>query len=247
MPNRILREEILRSDRWLGLAHPAERLAFLVLVLNADDLGTLEASDGALVRLWRDPCNVKGREDAVRILSALADCDLVRPYEVQAKRYLFLPRTKQRFRAKSLLHPAPPESLLDGEDETKENIKQIKARIAGMPDVRQTRDRHMSDARLTRAPVVVVEDEDVIKKGAASAARPRVRFTPPTLAEVRDYVTLKGYHVDPERWLAHYESNGWRVGKNPMVSWKAAVVTWARSRLNEIHHGLPAKAELPKL
>lgn len=57
----------------------------------------------------------------------------------------------------------------------------------------------------------------------------RGRFTPPTLQEVQAYCTERKNTVNPERWLAHYEANGWRVGKNPMKDWKAAVRTWEQS------------------
>lgn len=57
------------------------------------------------------------------------------------------------------------------------------------------------------------------------------RFTQPTLAEVTDYCKARGNNVDPIRWHAHYTANGWRVGRNPMKSWKAAVVTWERGNL----------------
>jgi hypothetical protein len=29
-----------------------------------------------------------------------------------------------------------------------------------------------------------------------------------------------------QRFVDYYESNGWKVGKNPMKDWKAAVRTW---------------------
>lgn len=58
------------------------------------------------------------------------------------------------------------------------------------------------------------------------------RFTPPTRDEVAAYIAEKGYHVDPDRWMAYYESNGWRVGRNPMKDWKAAVVTWERNGID---------------
>ena len=53
------------------------------------------------------------------------------------------------------------------------------------------------------------------------------RFTPPAREEVAAYIAEKGYRVDPDRWMAYYESNGWKVGKNPMKDWRAAVRTWA--------------------
>ena len=55
----------------------------------------------------------------------------------------------------------------------------------------------------------------------------RKRFVKPTAAEVLEYCAEKGYtHVDVDAFMAHYESVGWRVGKNPMVSWRAAVTGW---------------------
>ena len=54
----------------------------------------------------------------------------------------------------------------------------------------------------------------------------RSRFFPPTIEEVNSYCKEKGYAVDPERFIDYYTSNGWRVGKNPMKDWKAAVRNW---------------------
>lgn len=50
----------------------------------------------------------------------------------------------------------------------------------------------------------------------------------PTLEEVKAYCKERGNKVDPERWFDYYTSNGWKVGKNPMKDWKAAVRTWER-------------------
>lgn len=54
------------------------------------------------------------------------------------------------------------------------------------------------------------------------------RFTPPTLDEVRAYCKERKNNVDPDRFFNYYTSNGWKVGKNPMKDWKAAVRTWER-------------------
>lgn len=51
---------------------------------------------------------------------------------------------------------------------------------------------------------------------------------PPTLDEVKAYCQERGNRVDPERFIDYYTANGWKVGKNPMKDWKAAVRTWER-------------------
>ena len=55
-------------------------------------------------------------------------------------------------------------------------------------------------------------------------------FIPPTLEEVKQYCKDRGNDVDAEKWMAHYESNGWMVGRCKMKDWRAAVRTWERSK-----------------
>ena len=76
------------------------------------------------------------------------------------------------------------------------------------------------DNRGGKAPKTI-RQEDIKREGEKAT-----RFSPPSLDEVRDEVERLGYAVDPERFIAHYESNGWRVGPNKMKSWKSALVTW---------------------
>ena len=56
-----------------------------------------------------------------------------------------------------------------------------------------------------------------------------LRMKKPTLRELREYAQSVGFdEFDAEEFLAHYESNGWMVGRVPMRSWQAAVVTWKK-------------------
>lgn len=48
----------------------------------------------------------------------------------------------------------------------------------------------------------------------------------PTLSEIKSYLSEVGSKLNAEKFFNYYESNGWRVGKNPMKNWKAAVATW---------------------
>ena len=56
-----------------------------------------------------------------------------------------------------------------------------------------------------------------------------VKSKHPTLDEVKAYCNERNNRVDPERFIDYYTANGWKVGKNPMKDWKAAVRTWERS------------------
>lgn len=57
----------------------------------------------------------------------------------------------------------------------------------------------------------------------------RTRFIPPTVEEVRQYCNIKQYDIDPETFVAFYESKGWMIGKNKMKNWHMALVTWMKS------------------
>lgn len=81
------------------------------------------------------------------------------------------------------------------------------------------------------------EREGEKKKRAAS------RFIPPTVAEVRAYCQERQNNVDAERFVDYYTSNGWKVGKNPMKDWKAAVRTWERHGWNGYGYGGEQKAK----
>ena len=58
---------------------------------------------------------------------------------------------------------------------------------------------------------------------------PAEKFSRPTLQQVTDYCRERGNNVDPQRWLDYYSSNGWKVGKNQMKDWRAAVRNWEKN------------------
>jgi hypothetical protein len=57
------------------------------------------------------------------------------------------------------------------------------------------------------------------------------RFQKPTIEDVKTYMKELGMNDISERWMSHYESNGWLVGKNKMKDWKASVRTWKLNNL----------------
>lgn len=53
------------------------------------------------------------------------------------------------------------------------------------------------------------------------------RFVKPSLQDVAAYAASMHYFgFNSEAFMAYYESNGWKVGRNPMRDWKAAVRSW---------------------
>lgn len=74
----------------------------------------------------------------------------------------------------------------------------------------------------------------IVPKGTA-----HTKSIHPSLDEVITYCEERKNDVDPEKWYDHYSANGWKVGKNPMKDWKAAVRTWER---NDERRRLPQAA-----
>jgi hypothetical protein len=71
-----------------------------------------------------------------------------------------------------------------------------------------------------------VKDKDiVIVKDKAKAKR----FVKPNVEDVVDYCNERNNYVDAQKFYDYYSSNGWKVGKNPMKDWKAAVRTWEKN------------------
>lgn len=81
----------------------------------------------------------------------------------------------------------------------------------------------------------LTESESVIPPSEESKSRTRKRFRPPTVEEVEAYCFERNNKVDAERFVDFYSSNGWRVGKNPMKDWKAAVRTWEKREDNVVN------------
>ena len=69
---------------------------------------------------------------------------------------------------------------------------------------------------------------------------PKSRFSPPDVETVKSYFAEKGgTEGQAIRFHAYYESNGWKVGRNPMKNWKAAASGWI-SRDREQQPNKPA-------
>nr|DAV49736.1 MAG TPA: DnaD like replication protein [Caudoviricetes sp.] len=83
-------------------------------------------------------------------------------------------------------------------------------------------------------PEIEIELEKEIKiekeiDSSASTTTKRKRFEKPSISDIKQYCMERNNNVNAEHFFDYYESNGWKVGKNSMKDWKAAVRTWERS------------------
>ena len=89
--DRLVRCDLLESDRWLDLHTDAARLFFIAMLLHADDFGNLEGGT-RLMRIATAVTQVKDRANFAKLMSELQDADLARRYEVDGKELWHLPR-----------------------------------------------------------------------------------------------------------------------------------------------------------
>jgi hypothetical protein len=129
MPDRIIRDELLESERWLTLKDNADRLAYIALLLKADALGNFSAEPFRLLRLWRD-FGISTISLVAKSLSELADHDLIRLYTAEEKQLLHIPRFGQRLRHLTKTYPQSPWTT----------IEQKQRLINNSPVVSQTQD-----------------------------------------------------------------------------------------------------------
>ena len=62
----------------------------------------------------------------------------------------------------------------------------------------------------------------------------RKNFVKPTVEEIAAFCKEKKYTVNAQQFFNYYESNGWKIGRNAMKSWQAAVQNWnTRDKANK--------------
>jgi hypothetical protein len=79
-----------------------------------------------------------------------------------------------------------------------------------------------------------IKDLNINSKDIIHAEKNKsTRFEKPTIDMIKAYCLERKNSVDADRFFNHYESNGWKVGKNPMKSWQAAVRTWEHNSFQQ--------------
>ena len=61
----------------------------------------------------------------------------------------------------------------------------------------------------------------------------KARFKKPSVIDIIDYCKERNNNIDAEAFIDFYESKDWKIGKNKMKDWKAAVRTWERREIKK--------------
>ena len=117
--------------------------------------------------------------------------------------------------------------------------------LASLPETSQpetSNDTNRYPTTTTTATSTATTTDCCFMPAAGKPPRQPQRLIPPTVEEVRAYAAQRGDPLDPEAFMDYYTANGWKVGRNPMKDWKAAVRTWARK---EQAHGTGIRSTDP--
>lgn len=109
-----------------------------------------------------------------------------------------------------------------------------------------TQSRNLEEILEKSTPEIELEKEIKIEKeidSSASTTTKRKRFEKPTLSEIKAYCIERGNKVDAQHFFDYYESNGWKVGKNSMKNWQAAIRTWERSEYRKSNYKKNSKED----
>jgi len=132
MPNRIIREGFLTSDKVDKLSW-VEECFYHRLLLAVDDYGRYHADPPLLIgKIMPRKIGNVSNQDIEKWLTACVTAGLVRVYGVEGKRYLEVLQFDQRTRAKKSKFPAPDEEKTDA----------CQSNDGHVSDICQSRDRH---------------------------------------------------------------------------------------------------------
>lgn len=103
--------------------------------------------------------------------------------------------------------------------ESRRNNKLNSTKKQDMINISSTYDKHMENEN-----EIEVVNRNKIQKGKG--------FVKPELFQVQNYFEEVGALPEAEGFFNYYESNGWKVGKNPMKDWQAASRNWIKNSKN---------------
>ena len=147
MPDRIIRDELLTSERYWNVSDEA-KLLYIHLLISADDTARYTGKNFSL----RTRCFPGRSMEAVRmetLLTELVDQDLIRLYEVDRERFVFIPRFKQRLRFINSKYPEPPNQINDLVIE-KTVLSQSKDSLKSSSSQQKRREEKRSEEKLSK-------------------------------------------------------------------------------------------------
>ena len=192
MPDRIVRDELMRSHRYVTLSSDTVRLFFVHCILTADSLGNLEATTTSTTAMMGRQIE---QSTLAKWIAELDHVGIIRAYLVDDKQYVHIPRFRQRLRYIKGKHPRPPSEV---------ECKEISSLLEKV--------RPQSDHSQTTVGRSEVKRSEVKRSEAKHLPRPPVdNSTAPTIKTVLNKLAVKGEKpngLSRDEQLAFVAKNG---------------------------------------
>ena len=212
---RIIKPEFWTSESVLSMTM-TERLFFIGFWNFADDSGVLPDKPATLKCMVFPADNI----DCAEIIDNLVKSGVLVRYTYGTESYL---KVAQWDKHQVIKNPSYKYPLPDGV--VPEHVRNASGtRTEHVRDTSGTCPEHVRPKRRGE------ERNGEERREEKKAPRDGRVFSKPDIFEVTDYCQKRGSNIDPREFIDHYEANGWKVGRNSMKNWEAAVRTWESRR-----------------
>lgn len=221
------------------------RYLFIGMISNADDEGKGRANANYLKStIFPYDDNMRVAE-VTKALSEISLHTSVQIYQVEGKRYYRFLNWQKWQKVEKASPSMIPDPIPD--QENTDEISDLEVFPEHSPNSPRTfPERSPNPTRTFPDDSRLIEEkrkeENIIKEkvqkekfepdGSSSATK---RFVKPTVGEVSAFCQAQQLcKVNPQDFWDYYESNGWKVGKQTMKDWHAAVRRWDRNEFSSV-------------
>ena len=209
---RMFAKTIIDSDAFLDMP-PSSQALYFHLAMRADDDGFIN-NPKSIMRV------VGAKDDDIKLLVAKR---FIIPFDsgVVVIKHWRIHNYIQKDRYTETKYIEEKNQLIIN----KKNGYSLK-QIGLFDDENENVSRMYTQVRLESGKVRLGKDRLELERDKNKATR----FITPTIDEIKTFLNEQGYETDTDRYANRfynfYESKGWKVGKEKMKDWKAAIRGW---------------------
>lgn len=213
---RMISQELIHDEEVNSLSLEAQYL-FTRLIVISDDCGVVPAAEYTLKSLVNPSDRIKNKFS--QVMEEIIKANLLIPFELGGKKfYCFKRKAFEDYQAYLIKNRTRSEYLKIKVDEFLELYKSLRENPENPGNSRREEENESYQIKSK-------EHKDIIKSNEKGGRN--FKSIPPAIEEVQELFMERGYPPEEaERFFNYYQSNGWKVGKNPMKDWGAASATW---------------------
>ncbi len=231
---RTIKPEFWVSEQVVSCSRDA-RLFFIGIWNFADDGGVIPLSPRGL-KMQIFPGDDFTDEEIRRLVGELSANGLVALFTHSGKDYIHVCKwdDHQRIEKPTYKHPRPPvlqDAQTPFEPETPQNSTTPLRLVAEDSPTSLLRKGMEGKGMDSIGGECEGRDEPAIAEPSKPTPKQLKEKIPPDPELANEYAASLGMsQTETNKWRDHYQSNGWKVGRNPMKDWRASMRNWHSGR-----------------